>query len=86
MGKVIVSAQESYTDNLRLAFIVYVCAEKLRGSDKIGVEEIDLAKRLYAELGSSIRERNSMDLFKLKGIMEKSETELGIGIQEPFPW
>ena len=87
LEKVIGTADAAYTDNLRLAFIVYVCAEKLRGSDKISTEEIALAKQLYAELGSSIREKNSADLFKLAGILEKSEQELGIGIQEePFPW
>ena len=85
--KVIPSAEPSFTDNLRLAFIVYVCAEKLRGSDKINATELALAKRLYAELGSSIREKNSADLYKLAGILEKSEAELGIGIrEEPFPW
>ena len=85
--KIITSAEASFTDNLRLAFIVYVCAEKLRGSDRIGSGEIALAKQLYAELGSSIREKNSADLFKLAGILEKSESELGIGIRERrFPW
>ena len=85
--KVITSAEASYTDNLRLAFIVYVCAEKLRGSDRIGSGEIALARQLYGELGSSIREKNSADLFKLAGILEKSESELGIGIRERrFPW
>ena len=85
--KVITSAEASYTDNLRLAFIVYVCAEKLRGSDRIGSGEIALARQLYGELGSSIREKNSADLFKLAGILEKSESELEIGIRERrFPW
>ena len=85
--KVIASAEASFTDNLRLAFIVYVCAEKLRGSDKITADELSLARKLYGELGSSIREKNSADLFKLAGILDKSEKELGIGIpQDPFPW
>ena len=87
LEKVIETADASFTDNLRLAFIVYVCAEKLRGSDKIGKEDIDLAKQLYKELGEAVRERNSADLYKLAGILEKSEAELGIGIpEEPFPW
>ncbi len=88
LEKVIETADASYTDNLRLAFIVYVCAEKLRGSDKITEKEIDLAKQLYRELGGSIREKNAADLYKLAGILEKSEEELGIGIQETedFPW
>ncbi|MBR4760311.1 MAG: von Willebrand factor type A domain-containing protein [Lachnospiraceae bacterium] len=87
LEKVIERSDESFTDNLRLAFVVYVCAEKLRASNKIGADEIDLAKRLYKELGSSIREKNAADLFKLAGILEKSEQELGIGIPDgPFPW
>ncbi len=87
LEKVMENADASYTDNLRLAFIVYVCAEKLRGSDKISAEEIDLAKRLYDELGDEARERNSADLYKLAGILGKSEKELGIGIpEEPFVW
>ena len=77
----------SYTDNLRLAFIVYVCAEKLRGSDKISAAELDLAKKLYKELGPDIRGKNAADLYKLAGILDKSAKELGIGIpEEPFPW
>ena len=53
----------------------------------ISDKEITLAKSLYAELGASIREKNASDLYKLAGILEKSEKELGIGIQEePFPW
>ena len=86
LEKIIETAEASFTDNLRLAFIVYVCAEKLRGSDRISDKEISLAKKLYAELGSSIREKNASDLYKLAGILEKSEKELGIGIEEPFPW
>ncbi len=87
LEKVVETGEASYTDNLRLAFIVYVCAEKLRGSDKISDEEIKQAKKLYKELGSVIMEKNSADLFKLLGILEKNKTELGIGIpDEPFPW
>ena len=86
--KVIEDAEASFTDNLRLAFIVYVCAEKLRGSDKIGAEEIELAKKLYAELGDSAREQNAADLYKLAGILDKSERELNIGIEDDdeFIW
>lgn len=85
--KAIETADQSFTDNLRLAFIVYVCAEKLRGSKRISRAEIALAEKLYAELGASIREKNAADLFKLAGILTKSEKELGIGLPEgPFPW
>ena len=87
LERVIETAEASFTDNLRLAFIVYVCAEKLRSSNKISKKEIKLARKLYAELGSSIREKNASDLYKLAGILEKSEKELGVGIrEEPFPW
>ena len=86
LEKVIETAEASFTDNLRLAFIVYVCSEKLRGSDKISDKEIALARKLYAELGDSIREKNASDLYKLAGILDKSEGELHIGVEEPFPW
>ena len=87
LEKVIATAEASFTDNLRLAFIVYVCAEKLRGSDKISNEEMKLARKLYAELGPSIREKNASDLYKLAGSLDKSEQELGIGLPgEPFLW
>lgn len=87
LEKVVETADASYTDNLRLAFIVYVCAEKLRGSDRISAEEIELAKKLYKELGDAICEKNSTDLYKLAGILDKSEKELGVGIPEdPFEW
>ena len=87
LEKVIETADASFTDNLRLAFIVYVCAEKLRGSDKISAKETDLARRMYKELGTAIREKNAADLYKLGGILEKSAKELGIGIPEdPFLW
>ena len=88
LEKALETADASYTDNLRLAFIVYVCAEKLRGSDKISEEEIDLAKKLYQELGQTIREKNEADLYKLEGVLDKSPEELGIGIrdEEDFLW
>lgn len=87
LEKVIETADAAYTDNLRLALVVYVCSEKLRGSDKISTKEIDLAKGLYKELGSAVREHNSADLYKLAGILDKSEKELGIGIEdETFLW
>ena len=87
LEKVVDTAEEAYTDNLKLAFVVYVCAEKLRGSDKISADEIKLAKKLYKELGSKAREDNAADLFKLAEILEKREKELGIGIPKvAFPW
>ena len=85
--KIIESKDSSYTDNLKLAFVVYACAEKLRGSDKISTDDIELAKKFYEELGDSIQQKNSADLYKFAGILDKSERELGIGIEdEPFLW
>lgn len=87
LEKVVETGEASYTDNLRLAFIVYVCAEKLRGSDKITSEYNALAKKLYKELGDFARTKNSADLYKLAWILDKSEKDLGIGIpEEPFIW
>ena len=89
LEKVIESSEAAFTDNLRLAFVVYVCAEKLRGSDKISDAEIRLAEKLYKELGSSVREKNEADLYKLEGILEQSEKDLGImgkTDRKPFPW
>jgi Ca-activated chloride channel family protein len=84
---VIETADASFTDDLRLAFIVYVCAEKLRGSERISDTEIGIAKKLYAELGDAARERNAADLYKLAGILDKTESELGVGIDEDeFLW
>ena len=83
---VIFSPEASYTDDLRLAFTVYVSAEKLRGSDRIGEEELDLARKLYDELGESIREKNAADLPKLAAILSKSAREPGVDFpDEPSP-
>ncbi len=88
LEKVIETSDASFTDNLRLAFIVYVCAEKLRGSDKIGKDEIKLAKKLYRKLGEETKSRNAADLYKLAGILNKSKKELNIGIEDDdeFIW
>ena len=85
---VITSAQEDYTDNLRLAYVVYVCAEKLRGSDKITKEDIKKAQEFYDELGEEIREMNEADLYKLPEILKRTARELhvGIGSMSDFDW
>ena len=86
--KVIGPDLNSFSDNLRLAFIVYVCSEKLRDSDKISENEIAMAKKFYGELGEEIRRINEADLYKLAGILDMSKRELGIGIRSkrPFKW
>ena len=62
LEKVIPTAEASFTDNLRLAFIVYVCAEKLRGSDKVTEAQTELAKKLYLQLRDPVRKMNKSDL------------------------
>ncbi len=86
--KVIGPDLNSFSDNLRLAFIVYVCSEKLRDSDKISENETSMAKKFYGELGEEIRRINEADLYKLAGILDMSKRELGIGIRSkrPFKW
>ena len=86
--KVIGPELNSFSDNLRLAFIVYVCSEKLRASSRISEKETAMAKKFYQELGEEIRRMNEADLYKLAGILDMSARELGIGInaRKPFRW
>lgn len=85
---VIENADETFTDNLRLAEIVYVCAEKLRNSDKITEEDEKFAKGLYDQLGDSIRQLNESELPKLAELLEESKKQLKAGLenQESFEW
>ena len=49
-------------------------------------------QELYREPGTACRERIAADLYKLAGVLDKSEKELGIGIddededEDPFEW
>jgi len=85
---VISSADDSFTDNLRLAYVVYVCAEKLRDSDKIGAPEKELARKLCNETGAEIRDMNKDDFYKLPEILKRTEGELNVGIRSGnrFKW
>ena len=85
---VIPSAEDGFTDNLRLAYVVYVCAEKLRGSDKICREDLELAEKLCDTLGEEIREINKDDFYKLPEILKRSARDLNVGIhsRDPFEW
>ena len=82
------SADDNYTDNIKLAYVVYVCAEKLRGSDKIGEKDIMLASKFCGELGTEIREMNKSDYYKLPEILRRSPGELNVGIHsgDRFVW
>ena len=75
---VIRDAEESYTDNLILAHAVYVCAEKLRDSDKI--EQVDEAVALMdlERLGTELQVMNLDDLPKLREILNRSKEQLRI--------
>ena len=85
---VISSAEDGFTDNLRLAYVVYVCAEKLRGSDKISRQDIELAGKLCGEIGEEIREMNKADFYKLPEILKRTGDELNVGIhsKDRFEW
>ena len=68
--------------------VVYVCAEKLRGSDKIGDPEKALARKLCDETGAEIRDMNRDDFYKLPEILKRTEGELNVGIRSGnrFKW
>lgn len=79
---VIPSAGEHYSDNLKLAHIVYVCAEKLRDSDFITQQDIATALAEYDELGMEIRLLNASDIEKLREILRRSKEKLKIRTAE----
>lgn len=85
---VIPSAEDTFTDNIKLAYVVYVCAEKLRGSDKITDQDVQLAQQYYDSLGEEIRKLNEADLYKLPEILRRTERELNVGIRarDRFEW
>ena len=68
--------------------MVYVCAEKLRGSDKIDREYLDLAEKLCDTLGEEIREINKNDFYELTEILKRSVQDLNVGIhsRDRFEW
>lgn len=55
---VVPSPNDSFTDNAKFAFIIYVASEKLRASDKIGEEDVETAKSFIEELKDGIIEIN----------------------------
>ena len=75
---VIADTQEHYSDNLLLASIVYVCAEKLRGSDMIEARDEALALADLDRLGMEIKVLNLDDLDKLRVILQRSRERLGV--------
>ena len=79
---------ERYTDNLVLASIVYVCAEKLRDSDKIDARDEALALADLDRLGVEIKVLNLDELDKLREILRRSREQLGVTVSrnEDFEW
>ncbi len=85
---VIAETGERYTDNLVLASIVYVCAEKLRDSDKIDARDEALALADLDRLGVEIKVLNLDELDKLREILRRSREQLGVTVSrnEDFEW
>ena len=85
---VIAETGERYTDNLVLASVVYVCAEKLRDSDKIDARDEALALADLDRLGVEIKVLNLDELDKLREILRRSREQLGVTVSrnEDFEW
>ena len=85
---VIPDAEERYSDNLLLAYAAYVCAEKLRDSDKITARDEAAAQLAVETLGPAIRAMNIDDLDKLREILYRSKEQLRVGrhSDSDYPW
>jgi Ca-activated chloride channel family protein len=76
--QVIADTEERWTDNLLLAGVVYVCAEKLRDSKMIDARDEALALADFERLGTEIKVLNLDDLDKLREILRRSKEQLGV--------
>ena len=76
--QVIADAEEKWTDNLMLAGVVYVCAEKLRDSEMIEARDEALALADLERLGTESKVLNLDDLEKLRAILTRSKEQLGV--------
>ena len=85
---IIPSAEEHYTDNILLAWIVYVCAEKLRDSGKITERDEALALAALDELDREIMLSNYNDIGKLREILRQSKQQLHVGssVSSGYEW
>ena len=86
--QVIPDTEERWTDNLLLAGVVYVCAEKLRDSKMIDARDEALALADFERLGTEIKVLNLDDLDKLREILRRSKEQLGVldVTSEDFIW
>ena len=82
------SAEEHYSDNLLLAWIIYICAEKLRDSDKITERDEALALAAIDELGKEIMVMNYNNVAKLREILRRTKQQLHVGssVSSGFEW
>ena len=76
--QVIADTEERWTDNLLLAGVVYVCAEKLRDSKMIDARDEALALADFERFGTEIKVLNLDDLDKLREILRRSKEQLGV--------
>ena len=85
---VIPDAEDRWSDNLVLASIVYVCAEKLRDSEMIEARDEALALADFERLGTEIKVLNLDDLDKLREILRRSKEQLRVTATryEDFDW
>ena len=85
---IIPNAEDHFTDNLLLAYVVYVCAEKLRDSDRISAHDEAAAQLAIEKLGPAIRAMNIDDLDKLREILYRSKEQLRVGrhSDSDYPW
>ena len=85
---IIPNSEDHFTDNLLLAYVVYVCAEKLRDSDRISAHDEAAAQLAIEKLGPAIRAMNIDDLDKLREILYRSREQLRVGrhSDSDYPW
>ena len=77
---VIAGTEENWTDNLLLAWVVYVCAEKLRDSVHVSARDEALALADFERLGMEVKVLNLDDLDKLREILTRSRELLGVRV------
>lgn len=85
---IVKSSDSNASDNAKLAYIVYVCSEKLRGSNMITTEQEEEAKELCGQLGEEILEMNGKEFQKLAEMLKESKGQLNVGIHanDKFDW
>ena len=85
---VVKNADNNATDNAKIAYIVYICSEKLRNSNMITAEQEEEAKELCKQLSEEILEMNGKEFRKLAEMLKESKEQLNVGIHsdDKFEW